>query len=88
MACSRMPKCRLRPPGLSREEVAGPVERQPRLARRGQVRRAAHQPRHVLAEGVEHLAGGVPRGHALRVGRERGQVLVPALRQLAVHACG
>ena len=82
-----MPKCRLRPAGTVREKVTGPVECQPRLARGTKVRRAAHQPRHVLADGVEHLAGSVPRRDALRVRREPGQLLVPALRQLPVlHA--
>ena len=69
--------------GVRGAEVAGPLERQPRLAGRGQVRRAAHQPGHVLRQGVEHLAGGVARGLALGVGREGRQVLVPALGELA-----
>ena len=87
MACSRMPKWKLRPAGILGAEIAGAFESQPRLARGPEVGRAAEQPRHVLGEGVQHLARGVAGGDAFGVGGKRRQVPVPALRQLAaLHA--
>ena len=71
--------------GRFRLEVAGAIERQPRLGRGRQVRGAAHQPRHILGEGIEDFAGGIARRHALRVRRESRQAVVPAFRQLTVH---
>ena len=87
MACSRMPKCMLRPRGAVGLEIARPFEGQPRLGGRGQVGRAADQPGNVLRERVEHLARRIARGQALGIRRKRGHVRVPAFGQLAVlHA--
>ncbi len=48
-----------------------------------EIRRAADQTRDVLGDGVEHLAAGVARGDPLGVRVEGGNVLVPAVGQLA-----
>ena len=70
-ACSRIPKCRLRPVSLVGLEVAGAVEGEPRLGRGREVGRAAEQPGHGLGQRVEHLARRVAAGDAPSVGRER-----------------
>src|SRR5262245_56135568 len=57
---------------------------QTRLARRTEVRRTAHQPGMPRADGVENFPRGVARRHSLFVFWERGNVRVPALRQLTV----
>ena len=49
-----------------------------------QVGRPAHQAGQARADGVQHLSAGVARGDALLVGGEGRQVLVPAVRQLAL----
>jgi hypothetical protein len=64
-------------------ELAGIVERQPRLRGGCEVSGAAHQPRDVLGDRVQHLSRRVPAGDALRVGWERGNVGVPSVRELA-----
>ena len=79
-----MPKWRLRPAVVAGLEIAGAVEGQPRLGGRGQVGRAADQPRDILGDRVEDQAGGVrawpsPCG---RRGRPAGRI--PALGELAV----
>ena len=65
-------------------EVAGALEGEPGLGRGGQVGRAAHEPGDVLRDRVLHLRRGVAARDALGVGREDRDVLVPALRQVAV----
>src|SRR6266704_2776302 len=82
IACSRMPKCRFFPPGLSAWKSRALV-RKGGPVRRSEIRRTAEEPGDVLREHVEHLARGVPAGHALRIGREDGKVAVPVGRQLA-----
>ena len=67
-------------PGL---EVPGPLVGQGGPVRRCEIRRPAEEPGNVLSEHVEHLARRVPPGHALRIGREDGKVLVPIDGQLA-----
>src|SRR5262249_60076828 len=64
-------------------EVARALVLEERLVRRAEVGRAAHEPRDVLGEDVKNLARRVAPGHALRVGREDRQVLVPALGEVA-----
>ncbi len=71
------------PAERARFEVAGALEGQQRLVRRAEVGRAAHEPRDILREHVEHLAGSIAARDALGVGREGRQALVPSLRQLA-----
>src|SRR5262245_10268451 len=68
-----------------RREVAGSLERQCRLGGPGQVGRPAQKPRDVFGQGVEHLATGLPRGHAFGVRREGRQSLVPPLGQIAAQ---
>ena len=68
MACSRMPKCMLRPPQRARLEVARALEGQARLGRGREVGRAADEGGMVRREGVHHLAGRVAARHALGVG--------------------
>ena len=57
-------------------EVARP--RHERHRRRGEVGRAAQEPGHRAAERLDHLAARHPAGHALGVGGEAGDGLVPA----------
>ena len=84
MACSRMPKCRLRPPWLSASKSPAPSNVSRVLVDGARSAEPPISHGTFFASGVEHLAGGVARGHALGVGREGRQVLVPALGQLAV----
>ncbi len=73
--------------GLLGREVAGALERQPGLRRGREVGRPAHEPRDARSERVQHLPGGLSSSEPLRVGREGGDVRVPALGQLApLHA--
>ncbi len=67
-------------PGL---EIPRPLVRQRGPVRGRKVRRPAEEPGHVLSEHVEDLTRSVPPGHALRIGREDGKILVPIDRQLA-----
>ena len=69
MACSRIPKWKLRLP------AAGPIRRsfanlEQRVGGRSQVRRTADQRRHARRHRVEHLPGSLTRGRSPRVGRE------------------
>ncbi len=85
MACSRMPKWRLRPAGFSALKSPAPSNVRRVLHEGAEIRRAAEQPRHVLGEDVQHLARGVPARDPLGVGGERRQAAVPAVRQLAAQ---
>ncbi len=68
-------------------EIPRVGERQPRLGRRGQVRRPADQPGHVLGHHVQHLGRRVPARESLGIRRETREVAIPAVRKLAVlHA--
>src|SRR6185437_2598325 len=49
---------------------------------RREIGRAADQPRIMRGDGVEHLAGGVARGKALRVGRKNRKRNVPIIGKL------
>ncbi len=53
------------------------------LGRGRQISRPAQQALHLGGDGVQHLARGVARGDPLGVGFEIGQVLVPAIGQMA-----
>ena len=64
-------------------EVAGAIEGEPCLGGRSQVGRTAEQPGNILCDRVECLRRRVAGGEAFGVGRECGQVLVPACGQLA-----
>ena len=88
MACSRMPKCRLRPPGLPGSKSPAPSNFSVRLGRRCEVGRAAEEPGNVLGEHVQHLARGVAAGDALGIRREARQVAVPVLRAARAAASG
>ena len=80
MACSRMPKCRLRPPERAGFEIAGAFECQTCLGRGREIGRAADQPGMMRRDGVEHLAGGFAGGDALGVGGKGRQLCIPARR--------
>ena len=68
-------------------EIAGALECEPGLGGRREIGRAADQPRVMRGNGVEHLAGRVARGKALRVGGENRKGRVPVLGKLApLHA--
>ena len=68
-------------------QIAGAFECEMRLGGRREIGRAADQPRMMRGNGVEHLAGGVARGKALRVGGENRKSRVPAIGKLApLHA--
>src|SRR5207253_4027637 len=54
--------------GFARRDAVGAGEREPGLGRGREVARAAHEPRHAFADGVEHLARGGARGELLAVG--------------------
>src|SRR5438552_4027395 len=72
---------------ISRGKVARVIKREARLGGWRQVRGTAHQPWNSLRNRVQHLLRRLARRHALRVGRERWQVLVPSFRKLApLHA--
>src|SRR6185503_12997749 len=72
---------------VSRCEVSGTVEAEMRLRRGREVCRPADDPGDALGDGIQHLAGGVARGEALRVRRERGEPRVPVLGKCsALHA--
>ena len=79
MACSRTPKCRLRPARSARREVAAAVDE--RVVRRRQVGGAADQLRQAAGDRVDRLAGRGPRGQAAVLRLEDRQVRVPAVRQ-------
>src|SRR6185312_1495387 len=64
-------------------EIAGTFECEMSLGRRREIGRAADQPRIVRGNGVEHLAGGVTRGKALRVRRKRWKRGVPTIRKVS-----
>ncbi len=63
-------------------EFARSVEGEQRFGGRRQVGRAADEPRHFLADGVQHFGRGRPAGDPLRVRFEDRYVGVPTLRQL------
>ena len=56
-----------------------------RLGRGIQIGRATHQVRNVLRHRVQHLRVRLARGQSLRIRRERRNIFVPTLRQLAVE---
>ena len=67
-------------------EVPGSFELQRGFGGRGEIRRSAQQPRHVLREHVEHLARSLASRDALRIGGKCGQPRIPSARQLtALH---
>ena len=80
MACSRMPKWKLRPAGVAGREIARAVEGQQRVGRGGQVGRAAQQPGDPLGDLVEHLARRNAAGNSLGVGGKRGDARRPSRR--------
>ena len=94
MACSRMPKCSVRPYGSPRPHaglVDGGDERRLALhrgvVRLGQVGRAAPQLGQHAGQRVQHVAGRLAGGHPVRVGRERRQrVVQPSGRRAAWRA--
>ena len=95
MACSRMPKCSVRPygsPGNIRVWCSGGMnDGSPFivvLLLPGQVGRAAPQLGQHRGERVQHLAGGLPGGHPLGVGRELRQRGGPAVGQRAGRTAG
>ena len=68
-------------------EIAGAFEGETRLGRRREVGRAADQPGIMRRNGVQHLAGGIARGKALRVGRESRKVASqPSGSSRSLHA--
>src|SRR5215510_3479733 len=64
-------------------EIAGARKRKRGPVRRAEVGRSSQEPRNVLGDYVEYLAGGVAPGDALGIGREARQVAVPSGRELA-----
>ena len=83
MACSRMPKCEIAAGVFVGLEVSGGGKFQRRLGRGAEIGRAADQPRIMLGNRIEDLAGGFARGEAFGVGRKRRQIGIPASRRLA-----
>ena len=83
MACSRMPKCRLRPPGSSGSSSPAPLNVKFVLVdgERSAAPPISHGTR--SRDGVEHLAGGFARGDAFVVGGNAGKIGVPAGGQFA-----
>ena len=72
---------------IVRTEVAGSVEREPRLRRRREIRRAADEPRDALRDRVQHLTRRVTAREALRVGRKLRNRRLPGFGKLAaLHA--
>ena len=72
---------------IVRTEVAGSVEREPRLRGRREIRRAADEPRDALRDRVQHLTRRVAAREALRVGREVRDRHLPGFGKLAaLHA--
>ena len=68
-------------------DVAGVLERDPRLGRRGEIGRAPDQPGYVLRDRVQDHGRAVPASGPLLICVERGDGGVPTFRQLAVlHA--
>jgi hypothetical protein len=55
------------------------------LGRRRKIGRAADQPGHLGGKRIEHLARGVTRRHAFRVGGKARQVGVPSVGELALE---
>ena len=96
MPCSRMPKCSTRPASGSPFHilVARLVGQERRRALDGgvvgpgQVGRAAPQLGQLAGDRVDHRAGGLAGGHALRVGRERRAVARPSRRAGCGSAAG
>src|ERR1700716_3230261 len=84
MACSRTPKCMLRPPRLSASrspapskvrrvlvdgsETAAPRKSRGVFGRGREARRAADEPGVTRRDGVQHLRRGIAAGDALGVG--------------------
>src|SRR5215471_4659592 len=67
-------------------EISRPFEHEARLGRRGQICRAADQPRYMRSNGVEHLTRDFTSSHSLRINRKGGKVLIPPCRQFtALH---
>src|SRR5262245_392815 len=64
-------------------EIAGARKGKRGPVRRAEVGRSSQEPRNVLGDHVEYLAGGVAPGDALGIGREARQVAVPSGRELA-----
>ena len=82
-ACSRMPRWKLRPPRSSGWKSPAPSKVRRVFVEGARSAAPPEQPGHVLGDGVEDLAGRVAARDALRVGRERRDVRVPALGKLA-----
>ena len=71
-------------PVIAGLEVAGAVESQAGLGRRGQVGRASDQPGNILCDRVEDQARRDSSGHSLAVGGERRQPRIPAVGELTM----
>src|SRR5450755_3307830 len=81
------PEMQVAPAGSISFQIAGPLEGETCLGGWREVGCAADEPGVMRGDGIEHLAGGVAAGEPLRVGREDGQVRVPALGKFApLHA--
>ena len=60
---------------------------EPRFCGGGQVGRASHQPRDISGHYIQHLGCRLAAGNAFGIGREGGQIFIPAIRQFApLHA--
>src|ERR1700730_6506140 len=70
-------------PRRRRLKVAGFGKFQCRLGRGREVRGAAQEPGNVPGERVQHFAGRVASGNALRVRRKARQIAVPSRWELA-----
>ena len=64
-------------------EIAGTLERQPRLRRRREVRGAADEPGHALCDRIQDLARRLAATQTLLVRWEARDLAVPPVRQLA-----
>src|SRR5207302_6288619 len=71
------------PAGSISFQIAGALECEACLGGRREVRRAADKPWVMRGNSVQHLAGGVSTGNALRVGSEDRQTCLPAFGRLA-----
>src|SRR5262245_50956927 len=70
---------------IFRAEVAGFVDRQARLARGCEIRRASNKPRYVFGDRIQRLIRGISSRHAFRVRGEPGQAAVPPVRQFSAQ---
>jgi len=85
MACSRIPKCRFRPP-----DCPPPDRPRPRiqavLGRRREIGRTADQPRIMCRNSVQDLGRGIAAGESFSVSGECRQVGIPTIGQrLRLH---